>query len=148
MVADFGVDGGVLDSKALVLDTDSLLLTGDGRISLPEETVNITLTPRARGINPLSFSAPLVVSGSFRDVRVAPQVAGLGVEAGKTFALGLLLGPMVALAPVIEEKLVGDSNCAALLKDARTPADGKTDGRDETPLNPSPKAPTANPPDR
>lgn len=148
MVADFDVDGGVLDSNALVLDTDSLLLTGDGRISLPDEAVNITLTPRARGINPLSFSAPLIVSGSFRDVRIAPQVTGLGAQAGKTFALGLLLGPMAALAPVIEEKLVGDSNCAALLKDARTPSDGEKDERNEVPSKPSPREPFGIPQER
>lgn len=147
MVADFAVDGGVLDSNALVLDTDSLLLTGDGSISLPDEAINITLTPRARGINPLSFSAPLTVTGSFRDVRVAPQVSGLGIQAGKTFALGLLLGPMAALAPVIEEKLVGDSNCEALLKDARTPSDGKKGGRHEMPSNSSPKEPSEIPSD-
>ena len=120
MVADFDVKSGVMQSKALVLDTDSLLLTGNGTISLPKETLNLTLTPRSRGISPLQFSTPLAVFGTFRDPAVAPKATSLGAQAGATLALGLFLGPVAALVPMIQDRLAGNGDCGALLNDARS----------------------------
>ena len=120
MVADFDVKSGVMKSNALVMDTDFMVLTGGGTISLPKETLDLTLTPRSRSLSPLSFSTPLSVFGSFRNPAVAPKATGLGTQAGTTLALGLFLGPMAALVPMIQDRLAGDGDCGALLKDARS----------------------------
>jgi hypothetical protein len=50
-IVEFDVDEGRAKSKAIVLETDTYAIIGEGGINLADETIDIVLTPRAKTIS-------------------------------------------------------------------------------------------------
>lgn len=122
--ASFNVQRGLMSSESLVLDTSDTVVTGDGRVNLTDETLNFTLRPSPKDMSILSLRSPLHIRGTFTDPAVAldkPALAGRGALA---LALGAI-NPLLALAATIETGPGEDTDCAAVLNDARSAANAR-----------------------
>ena len=117
-VADFEVDAGVMNARALVFDTEVTTIVGDGKIDLGGETLALTLDPQTKKTSPLSLQSPILVSGTFARPEVGVDKGRVALRAIGAVALGVV-NPLLALIPLIDAGPGADSDCAQLVRDAR-----------------------------
>ena len=118
-VADFDVKKGVMQANGLVFDTEVTTLIGTGSIDLANEQLDLTLNPRTKNTSPLALRSPIHVRGSFAKPKAEVDKASVAVRAGGAVALGVL-NPLLALIPLIDAGPGKDSDCAELVRDAKS----------------------------
>lgn len=118
--AAFDVNKGLMTSRAIVLDTSDTVVTGQGQISLTNETMDIVLKPQPKDMSILSLRSPLKISGTFADMSAGPDKPALAGRAGLALVLGAI-NPLLALAATIETGPGEDADCAAVLSQAARP---------------------------
>ena len=115
--AAFDVKQGLMTSRAIVLDTSDTVITGQGQISLANETLDILLKPEPKDVSILSLRSPLRVGGTFADTTAGPERSALAGRIGIALALAAI-NPLLALAATIETGPGADADCAAVLSTA------------------------------
>lgn len=108
--ADFGVNGGLMQSRALAVDTTDTLIVGEGSINLKNEEMAFLLKPRPKDISILALRSPLRISGTFKDPSFRPDYKALGLRGALAVALGSI-APPAALLATFEPGPGKDSNC-------------------------------------
>ena len=122
MVADFALQQGVLNSRAIVFDTSDTIIFGKGSVNLRDESLNLVLEPHPKDLSILTLRSPLHITGPLRDPSVLPDLAQAGGRVAAAVVLGMLFTPLAALLPTIETGLGQDSDCKALVAAARSNA--------------------------
>ncbi len=117
-VADFNVKAGVMQTDALVFDTQITTLLGSGSIDLAHEKLDLTLTPKTKATSPVALRSPIYIRGSFAQPQVSIDKGRVAARAVGAVALGLL-NPLLALLPLIDAGPGQDSDCGQLVRDAR-----------------------------
>jgi Uncharacterized protein involved in outer membrane biogenesis len=117
-VAHFRAADGVMTASNIVLDTEPVLITGQGKVDLGRERMAFRLQGENKKFRLVRVLAPVTAEGPIR----APK---LGVEAGTAIGqgavaagLGALIAPVAALLPFVDPGLAKDANCGALLAEA------------------------------
>jgi AsmA protein len=118
-VADFSVARGVMQARALVLDTSVNTLVGSGSIDLAHETLDLTFNPRTKVASLLALRSPFYVKGPFSNPVVELDTGRMAARGAGALALGLL-NPLLALIPLFEAGPGVESPCAALVRAAQT----------------------------
>lgn len=118
-VVDFAAQDGLLKPRTFVLDTTDSTVTADGLISLKEEQLGLRLLAHPKDATLLSVRTPITVSGAFSRPQVDVAKAPLAARAAGAVALGALLTPLASILAFIDPGLADDSDCAALLTEAR-----------------------------
>jgi hypothetical protein len=106
-VADLALRRGVLSTRALLLETEDALTEGEGAVDLGRERVEIRLRTESKRLTVGVLPAPLLVSGTLKEPRAAPDPAA---PAGR----GGLAGALAAL-PAIQLGVGDDPRCEGLL---------------------------------
>ena len=106
---------GQMGVQALVFDTGSTVIFGEGSINLRDEKVNIMLTPVPKDFSPLSLRSYIRVTGRLKNISVFPDPIKTGTES--IFAKIFNVFTMLALSPLQPRDLgLGrDVNCDALI---------------------------------
>lgn len=128
-VAIFVVEGGVMRTEALVLDTEDSKVTGAGQISLGEESLDIRLKAQARDPSILSAGTPVRIHGPLMDPNIEVVTEELAEKGLAAAALGVVLPLVGAVLPFIETGDDVPSNCGPLLEQAKEAA-GAPDAAD------------------
>jgi uncharacterized protein involved in outer membrane biogenesis len=115
--AAFDVNRGLMNSRALVVDTTDTVIYGSGQVSLANEAIDLTLRPYPKDMSILSLRSPLIFAGSFTQPRVGPDAGSLAGRAGLTLVLGAF-NPLLALAATVETGPGEDANCGPALREA------------------------------
>lgn len=118
-VAAFDVKQGVMQTNALVLDTDIARVDGTGRIDLGDEQLDLTLVPQTKKMSLLSLRTPIRVEGSFARPQVTLDKGKLALRGLGALALGAV-NPALALIPLVDAGSGEDSNCRHLIARTRT----------------------------
>ena len=118
--AAFDVKNGLMTSRAIVLDTSDTVITGQGNISLANETLDIVLKPQPKDMSILSLRSPLKIGGTFADMSAGPDKAALTGRVGLALVLAAI-NPLLALAATIETGPGEDADCAAVLSQVTHP---------------------------
>ena len=118
--AAFDVKQGLMSSRAIVLDTSDTVITGEGQISLRNETLDVLLKPKPKDMSILSLRSPLRIGGTFAHMSAGPEKVALAGRAGLALLLGAI-NPLLALAATIETGPGVNADCAAVLKQAAQP---------------------------
>ena len=118
--AAFDVKNGLMTSRAIVLDTSDTVITGQGNISLANETLDIVLKPQPKDMSILSLRSPLKIGGTFADMSAGPDKAALAGRAGLALVLAAI-NPLLALAATVETGPGKDADCAEVLSRAAQP---------------------------
>lgn len=108
--ADFGVQGGVMESRAFAFDTTDTIILGEGTISLREEQLDLLLRPRPKDRSILALRTPLTIGGTFASPSFRPDLARLGLRGAIALALGSI-APPAALLATLELGGGEDSGC-------------------------------------
>jgi hypothetical protein len=106
-VADLALRRGVLSTRALLLETEDALTEGEGAVDLGRERVEVRLRTASKRLTVGVLPAPLLVSGTLKEPRAAPDPAA---PAGR----GGLAGALAAL-PAIQLGIGDDPRCEGLL---------------------------------
>ncbi|MEE5088977.1 AsmA family protein [Xanthomonas euvesicatoria] len=107
---DFGVQDGLMQSRALAFDSTDTIIVGEGNISLKNETLDLLLRPRPKDRSILSLRSPLRIGGTFKDPSFRPDFKALGVRGAIAIALGSI-APPAALLATFEPGPGKDSDC-------------------------------------
>ncbi|HEY0837806.1 MAG TPA: AsmA family protein [Azospirillum sp.] len=126
LVTDLEAKNGIVSVNTLVLDTPETLMTGEGGINLKEERLNLRLQGRAKHAQVFATHVPVTVGGTLGSPDIGVDATETAARGAAAVALGVLLTPLAAILPLIDTGTEEDAHCGALIQDAKSPADGKT----------------------
>jgi hypothetical protein len=135
MVSDFALKNGVLDTRALVLDTDQGNVYGRGNIDLRSEGIAYQITEEGKHVSIGALHAPIDLTGTLKHPDVKPEPGALATRLGVAAALTAVFPPAGLLA-TIQLGLGKDHNCGALIAAAQQ----------QQPLTPQTAGPTTGTP--
>jgi len=95
---EFDVKQGVMNSRALAFDTTDTVILGDGSISLRDETLDLRLKPLPKDHSFLALRAPLMMTGSFKDPEIHPDVKKVTLRAVAAALLATITPPAALIA--------------------------------------------------
>ena len=93
LLAELSVREGVVTTDTLRLEGPAYAVTGEGTVSLPQQTVRLTLSPSASlpgATTRTELLAPILVSGTFSDPKVGVDAAPMARSAVLRGASGVL----------------------------------------------------------
>jgi AsmA protein len=121
VVADFGVKDGIMETNALVFDTEVVNIGGSGRINLKTEELDLTLVPEPKDPSLISLRSPLYIRGTFSKPQVAPDMKRITAK-GLGAAAMAIINPLLAVLPLLNEGEGKDSNCGQLIAELSSQA--------------------------
>jgi len=128
-VADFAVEDGVMQTRALVFDTSVTTVLGTGSIDLAQEKLDLTLNQKTKSTSPLALRSPIHLRGTLAQPEVSVDKRLIAARAFGAIALGMV-NPLLALIPLIDAGPGADSDCRQLVGAARAfPRTGKKPGQ-------------------
>jgi len=128
-VARFGAEKGVLNSRAILADTQSVSFGGTGDIDLGKEEIDLRITPEAKQTSLMSLAVPVRLSGPLRDPSIGPDP--MGAAKATAFVVGAAINPLVAVGALVVSSETQDQNpCVAALAKARQQGTGAVEGDD------------------
>jgi AsmA family protein len=110
-LADLALQRGVLSTRTLLLETTDAVTEGVGEVDLANERVDIRLRTQSKRLTIGVLPAPLLISGTLKEPRAAPDPA---TPAGR----GGLAGALAAL-PTVQLGASDGRRCKALLGQLR-----------------------------
>ncbi len=113
-VADFRIANGIARSKAIIVDTPRVSVSGKGSVDLVHERVDMRFTPQPKSATLLSLATPVNVSGPFDHIETTPDPTGIVTKMG-TLVLGVFAAP-AALIPLVSTGSGNGNPCAEYLK--------------------------------
>ena len=93
-MADFPLGAGVAESHLLVLDTDDMLMRGEGEIDLGRERIDLMLRPRPKRGRALSHNVNIRVIGPLRNPRYRLATGDTAMKAAGAVGRFAVLGPL------------------------------------------------------
>lgn len=118
-IAEFALQRGTLVSRTLVLDTDNLVINGEGTVNLGREQLNLRIRGESKRLSVGALPASIAITGSFKDPDIGPDLAELATRGGVAGALGALAGPL-ALLPTIQFGTEDSPACTGLIRSRRS----------------------------
>ncbi len=120
MVANFKAVEGDFKVQNLVLDTPKVNITGEGNVNFADESLHLKLVSHLKGFSLASLRGPIVVTGRFNKPSVRPDMRKVVARGGLAVVLGVLTASIAALIPLLDFGKNKDSNCAALMSQAKS----------------------------
>ena len=114
IVVRLPIAGGVASSEAILLDTATTTIGGEGEIDLREEILDLKVTPQAKQTSLMSLAVPFLIQGTLVEPQVLPDPLGTAVGVAKI--AGLFINPLAAGALIILDTATTEENpCVATL---------------------------------
>ncbi len=117
-VMSFHADHGDLKATTLLVDTNRVLITGNGDVDLGSEGLNLSLRGQPKSVRLVRLRSPIKIHGSLSHPQIGLQAGNLVGQVGGAIALGTLLTPVAALLAFVDAGLAKDANCAELVAQA------------------------------
>ena len=114
-VLDLQGTNGQMAVQNLVFDTANSIISGEGKIDLRDEKVNIVVIPAPKDFSPLSLRSYIRVAGGFKNISVFPDPIKTGTDSLIKKIFNVLT--MLVLTP-LQPRDFGqgkDADCAALI---------------------------------
>jgi len=118
VVADFAATKGVLQARALVLDTTVNTVLGSGQVDLAQETLDLTFTPHTKVASVVALRSPIHLRGSLQHPVATVDGGRVAARGAGALLLGLL-NPLLALIPLFDAGPGVESPCARLVQQSR-----------------------------
>jgi len=116
-LSGFDFKNGVGTSKALALETDSLVTTGGGTVNLGTEYIDLLLKPKPKNPSLVSLAFPVRLSGPLSAPSAGLDKTGVVTGVATAVAGTALTGGVGALLPLMStgsDSVSSSGNCAAL----------------------------------
>lgn len=118
-VASFQAREGILTAQQLVLDTEDVLVTGEGRIRMDTEALELRIAGHPKRVRLVRVRSPLMVQGTLKHPTIGIQGRNSAGQAAGAVALGLVLTPLASMLAFVDPGLTKDADCATLLATTR-----------------------------
>lgn len=118
MVADLEWNNGVVRPNRFIFDTNHTTLIGEGKADFKNETLDMRLVAKPKGMSLASLRGPINVTGSFASPSVMPDLAQLGLR-GMAGAALAAVAPPLAVVPFVQLGGGQDVQCDPLVQSAR-----------------------------
>ena len=118
-VAQFELTRGTAHAKDIVLDTENVLITGEGQIYLGPEKLDLTIQGEPKRPRLVRLRAPVEVKGMLLKPSFRLEPAHVLKQGTIAAALGALLTPLAAVVAFVDPGLAKDQNCAQLIAQAQ-----------------------------
>jgi len=122
-IAEAGLQRGLLELQALVLDTSEAIVNGAGTVNLRDEKLDLQLRTEAKHFSIGSLPAPINLSGPLKRPSIMPG-AELLARGGVAAGLGIAFPPL-ALLPTIQFGTGDDHRCDNILARAKQQPGGQ-----------------------
>jgi uncharacterized protein involved in outer membrane biogenesis len=122
MVANFKAVEGNFKVQDLVLDTPKVNITGDGNVNFADESLHLRLVSQSKGFSLVSLRGPILVTGTLMKPKVKPDTAKVATRGGAAVGLAVVTVGVAGLIPLLDFGDNKDSNCAALMDQAKSDA--------------------------
>jgi uncharacterized protein involved in outer membrane biogenesis len=122
VVSGLDFKNGVVTPKAILAETGSMTMTGDGTVNLGTERLDLKLVPSSRDTGLAAMLPPVNVRGSLTDPSFTPDSAALAKGVLGTVAGVAALGPLALLSPAMGS---GGDDAATACAKAVALAEGK-----------------------
>ncbi|HET8551229.1 MAG TPA: AsmA family protein [Gammaproteobacteria bacterium] len=120
-IGDFAVKDGLMKIRVLDFDTTDTNIHAGGLINFANEALRVTIHPIPKDVSVGSARGPITISGTLGSPSISPSNETIGRVAAAAL-LGVAAGPLAALIPLIETGPGHNSNCQALIQEARRDA--------------------------
>ena len=110
----FQLKDGDAQAQHLVFDTTNVLVTGDGRITLDDEKLDLNLKGQPKKFRFARLRSPINIRGTLRHPSISlstPELIKLGAVAA---GLAAIATPVAAVLAFIDPGLAKDADCAGL----------------------------------
>jgi AsmA family protein len=114
-VASFQAHEGTLTAQSMVVDTDPVLITGDGAIHLDSEALDLAFQGHPKDFVLLRVRSPLLVHGTLSHPSLEMKARNSVVQVAEAVALGVVLTPLAAVLAFVDPGLTKNADCAALI---------------------------------
>lgn len=118
-IADFRVTDGVMRSSQLLADTEPVLITGGGQVSLRDERLDLEFKGNPKRFRLISLNVPVTLGGTLKAPDPGVRPGGAIAQGGIGAALLAVVHPLAAILPFVDPGLTEDANCSGLLNRAR-----------------------------
>jgi uncharacterized protein involved in outer membrane biogenesis len=118
-VASFQAQQGILTAQSLVVDTDAVLITGNGATNLDSEALDLQFRGHPKKLRLMRIRSPILLRGTLTHPAISIQARNSVGQAAEAVALGVALTPLAAVLALVDPGLAKDADCAALLADAK-----------------------------
>jgi uncharacterized protein involved in outer membrane biogenesis len=118
-VADLAVKDGVATPRAFVIDTTDTVVTVAGTIDFARERLDLVFHPEPKDPSIFALRSPIHLEGPFKQPKVRPDAGPIVARVVAAAALAAL-NPVLALIPFIETGPGKDTDCGALVAQARS----------------------------
>lgn len=117
-VAEFDLHDGDAQTQQLLADTTDVIVTGDGRITLGDEKLDLNLRGQPKKLRFGRIRAPINVRGTLRHPSVGLSVPALAKQGAAAAALAAVATPFAAVLAFIDPGLAKNADCAGLTQEA------------------------------
>ena len=132
VVAGLDIKNGVVTPKAILAETGSFTMTGDGTANLGTEQLDLRLVPSSRDTGLAAALPPVRVRGQMADPSFTPDTAALAKNVLGTAAGYAALGPLALLSPALgsggDDAATACSKAVALAEGRPVPASSSSGG--------------------
>ncbi|MDP2124334.1 MAG: AsmA family protein [Parvibaculum sp.] len=128
-ISRFDFSGGVGTSKALALETDSLVTTGAGTVDLGRERIDLLFKPKPKNASLLSVAFPVRLSGPLSAPTAGLDRMGVATGVATAFGGAALTGGVGLLLPLMStgaDSVAGSGDCGAAAAAAQQESGGVT----------------------
>jgi hypothetical protein len=122
LVGNFKAVDGDFQIQDLVLDTPKVNVRGSGHLDLRDESLHLTLVPQSKTFSLASLRGPVAVGGTLQTPVVRPEMGNVIARGGLAVVLGALTAGVGTLVPLLDFGKDEDSNCGALIEQAKADA--------------------------
>ena len=119
MVADLRFENGIMHPRQFVFDTAHTTLSAEGKANFTDETLDLRLIAKPKGRSLVSLRGPIVVSGTFANPSVLPDMKRLAARGAAAAALAVIATPLAAIIPFIQLGGSPEVQCGPLLETAK-----------------------------
>lgn len=129
-IAEFQLQDGDAQAQRLVFDTQNVLVTGDGHITMNDEKLALNLHGEPKKVRFGRVRSPINIRGTLRHPTVGLSTPALVKQGAVAAALATIGTPIAAALAFIDPGLAKNADCAGLTDEAqdkvrqpRAPAD-------------------------
>ncbi len=119
----FELKDGDAQAQHLVFDTTNVLVTGDGRITLDDEKLDLNLKGQPKKFRFDRLRSPINIRGTLRHPSVGLSVPAVIKQGAVAAGLAVIGTPIAAALAFIDPGLAKDADCAGLTDDAQDKVD-------------------------
>jgi AsmA family protein len=117
-VASFQARQGVFSARNLLVDTDTVQITGDGSAHLDSESLDFAFRGHPKGLRLVRLRTPILLRGTLTRPMIRIEPDHVVAQAVEAVAAGVVLTPIAAVLAFVDPGLTKDADCASLISDA------------------------------